>query len=329
MSKNAPTFEVIQEAVRLACRAPSLHNSQPWRWVVKGPKLHLFVDLTQMMTSADPEGREIYLSCGAALHHLVVAMANAGWYTDVRRFPDNHDPLHVATMEFRRGTMEATHRARAYTAAIAERRTDRNPFEVPHNWPDFEAVLRRAVLPYQVMFDVVLDDQRPTLAAASRLTESMRSNDPSYAAELSWWSSPLPYGQGIPPSALPSPSMSGSVDVARSFTVSGMETAATDVSTDESKVIVLSTHHEDSRLDVVRCGEALAVILLECTVAGLATCTLTHLTELAQSREVLRMLIGQSGTPQLLIRVGCRSADHEPLAATPRKPIAEVLELRY
>ena len=25
--------DVIKDAVLLACRAPSLHNSQPWRWV--------------------------------------------------------------------------------------------------------------------------------------------------------------------------------------------------------------------------------------------------------------------------------------------------------
>ena len=68
--------------------------------------------------------------------------------------------------------------------------------------------------------------------------------------------------------------------------------------------MVLSTHHEDARLDVLRCGEALSAVLLECTVVGLATCTLTHMTELASSREIVRELTGQRGTPQLLIRIG-------------------------
>lgn len=326
MSKETPGFEVIQEAVRLACRAPSLHNSQPWRWVVKGSTLHLFADLTQMMNSADPEGREIYLSCGAVLDHLVVAMAGIGWHTAVHRFPDAHDPLHIASMDFRQAAVQMTGRAHIRASAINKRRTDRRPFYAPGGWQDFESVLRQAVLPYQVMFDVVLDDARPTLAYASRLTETIRATDPSYAAELRWWTSPLPYGQGMPSTALPSPAMWGRVDVARGFAPSAVPTGDGD-SIDESKIIVLSTHREDARLDVVRCGEALSAILLDCTAAGLATCTLTHLTELAQSREVVRGLTGQSGTPQLLIRVGQPLTD-EALAATPRKPIAEVLEWR-
>jgi nitroreductase len=92
---------------------------------------------------------------------------------------------------------------------------------------------------------------------------------------------------------------------------------------------VLSTHHEDARLDVLRCGEALSALLLECTVAGLATCTLTHMTELAPSREILRELTGQHGLPQLLVRVGETpvQAGAAP-AATPRRPLNEVLEVR-
>lgn len=38
--------DVIKDAVLLACRAPSLHNSQPWRWVADGGAVHLFVDPT-------------------------------------------------------------------------------------------------------------------------------------------------------------------------------------------------------------------------------------------------------------------------------------------
>ena len=122
MIDMTPDFAVIQDAVQLACRAPSLHNSQPWRWVAEGPTLHLFADLTRVMTSADPEGREIYLSCGAALDHLTVAMASAGWETAVQRFPDPHDPLHVATLDFgpaSRGSSKAARHARRRLADVS------------------------------------------------------------------------------------------------------------------------------------------------------------------------------------------------------------------
>jgi hypothetical protein len=45
-------------AVQLACRAPSLHNSQPWHWVAEGAGLHLYVDHTRILPSTDKSGRE-------------------------------------------------------------------------------------------------------------------------------------------------------------------------------------------------------------------------------------------------------------------------------
>jgi hypothetical protein len=97
---------------------------------------------------------------------------------------------------------------------------------------------------------------------------------------------------------------------------------------DRSKIILLSTTHEDARDDVLRCGEALSAVLLECTLAGLATCTLTHMTEVAPSRDIIRQLMGQTGSPQLLIRIGIAPSDQQQTPATPRRPLTEVLELR-
>jgi hypothetical protein len=79
MTPMAPERQVIQNAVVVACRAPSLHNSQPWRWVADGAQLHLFADRGRLVQAADRTGRELILSCGAALDHLRVAMAAAGW----------------------------------------------------------------------------------------------------------------------------------------------------------------------------------------------------------------------------------------------------------
>ena len=120
MKELTPEFDVIRDAVALACRAPSLHNSQPWRWIADGPTLHLFADPTRLMFAADPQGREITLSCGAALDHLIVAMSAAGWETTVARFPDPYEPFHVATIDFRparrrrprRGVLRAPRRSR-------------------------------------------------------------------------------------------------------------------------------------------------------------------------------------------------------------------------
>ena len=63
MTEPTPDFAVITDAVGAACRAPSLHNSQPWRWVAEGSTLRLYADLTRVMIAADPEGRRgLYLN---------------------------------------------------------------------------------------------------------------------------------------------------------------------------------------------------------------------------------------------------------------------------
>jgi hypothetical protein len=92
-------------------------------------------------------------------------------------------------------------------------------------------------------------------------------------------------------------------------------------------IAVLSTHG-DSRRDALGCGEVLSDVLLEATLAGLATCTLSHMTELEDSRNVIRELIGDSGNPQLLIRIGEVPAPGDRPPATPRRPLAEVLQSR-
>jgi hypothetical protein len=318
---------LLQDAVGLACRAPSLHNSQPWRWISDGTGLHLFADRSRLIWSADGAGRELLLSCGAVLDHLLVAMAAAGWDTAVERFPDPHDPDHLAIVRFTAAdTVTEAQRRRA--DAIPRRRTDRLPFDEPSRWAQIEPRLRLSVITYHVMADVVLDSDRPTLAEASRLTEQLREYDPSYQSELDWWTSPFASGDGVPPSALVSEFEAGRTDVARAFPSAAHGDRRTGIPADRSKIFVLSTHNEDARLDVLRCGEALSGVLLEATLAGLATCTLTHMTELMASRDIIRRLTGQIGSPQLLIRFGVAPSDDQVVPATPRRPLTDVLELR-
>jgi hypothetical protein len=119
--------DVITGALELAVRAPSLHNSQPWRWVAGGGVLELFADPTRIGRSTDSTGREVLISCGAMLDHLRVAMAAAGWAAFIDRFPNPNNHDHLATLEFRpMDFVTDAHRARG--EAIRHRQTDRLPF---------------------------------------------------------------------------------------------------------------------------------------------------------------------------------------------------------
>jgi hypothetical protein len=142
--------------------------------------------------------------------------------------------------------------------------------------------------------DVMSDDARPYLAEASQLTESLRLYDSSYHSELDWWTAPFETSEGIPDSSLVSATESDRVDVGRLFPVSVHKERRTSIQEDHSKVLVLSTD-EDTRKDPLRCGEVLSTVLLECTMAGMAACPLTHMTELAASRNLIGTLTRKDG----------------------------------
>jgi len=317
--------EVIRDTVMLACHAPSLHNSQPWHWVAESGRLHLFLEREWLVQATDRSGREMILSCGAVLDHLRVAMAAAGWDAAVDRFPDPNEADYLAVLDFSPlASVSDAHRQRA--GAILRRRTDRLPFAAPTRWESFERQLRSRA-DNAVMLGVVPEDAREQLAEASRLTEAIRHNDPSYQSELRWWTSPFDLDHGVPPSSRLSASEASRVDVARAFPTTGYGERRPTIGVDHSKILVLSTR-DDTRSEVLRCGEMLSAVLLDCTIAGMATCTLTHMTEVTPARELIQRLSGQPGLPQLLIRVGKIPAVEQHVPATPRRPLTDVLEFR-
>jgi hypothetical protein len=315
--------DTLRSAVQLACRAPSLHNSQPWRWVVDDSGLHLYVDRTRILHAADKSGRGAHISCGAVLDHLCVATAAAGWTASVERFPDPNNPDHLATFAFR-PTSLVTGDQRRRADAIVRRRTDRLSFAAPRKWEYLNPLLRNAIDATSVNLDVIADELRPELAEASRLTESLRMYDSSYYSELYWWTGHFETSDGIPQSSLLSADESNRVDVGRSFPVSAHNERADGIGQDQSTVLVLSTD-ADTTDDAVRCGEALSAVLLECTLGGMATCTLSHLTELQASRNLIAHLTGRAAMPQLLIRVGEAQVLGELPPMTPRRPLRDVL----
>jgi len=132
MTKTTVDIRVIAKAVELACRAPSLHNSQPWRWLASSTVVDLVADPHRVVRSADSSGREALIDCGAALDHFRVARDAAGWNTTVDQFPNPDKLDHVASIRFT-PLESAAPALRDRANAILQRRTDRLPFRAPNN----------------------------------------------------------------------------------------------------------------------------------------------------------------------------------------------------
>src|SRR2546429_9351135 len=118
--------DALAEAAELARYAPSILNSQPWRWRVRGDVLDLYLAVDRVPAVSDPDARLAVLSCGAALHHARTALAAEGLDVTVARMPDDADPDHLARVTVA-GQLPVRPEAVRRVQTIAVRHTDRRP----------------------------------------------------------------------------------------------------------------------------------------------------------------------------------------------------------
>ena len=116
----------LREAAAAAGLAPSIHNTQPWRWRIGPAALELWADRTRQLPVSDPDGRMLTISCGAALHHARIYLAARGYRTLVVPYPDPDHPDHLAHLGFA-GRAPVTDAATRQCQAVGLRRTDRRP----------------------------------------------------------------------------------------------------------------------------------------------------------------------------------------------------------
>jgi nitroreductase len=325
--QSAPERDTLRAALYVACRAPSLHNSQPWRWQLAAHSVRLRADPARMLAATDPTGRQMVISCGAALQHARVAFAALGWHTVIHRLPNPADPDHLASIEFERSSPI---RARDVTlaAAAVQRRTDRRPF-LPSDLPKSTASrLASAACTEGAELLILPPMVAPELLMASRLADLEHDTDAGYQAELNGWTGTTGTTEGIPAAVLLTPVAAQRVQMARDFQASGGTLTPSAQTPDGAALTVLRTADDDRR-SWLRTGEALAAVLLEATAAGLATCTLTHITEIPDSRVVLERAIASLGArpghAQVVVRIGWVSTPL-PAPRTPRRPRTDVLE---
>lgn len=303
-----------------AVLAPSLHNSQPWRFRVRPDLIELLADPQRKLSVADPDGREMRIACGAALFNLQLGLLEQGVRPLVSLFPDQRDSLVVAAIRHG-GRRWITPELRRLHDAIPRRRTNRRPFadgEVGR--PEQLALCRAATEEGAWLHLVTESTQRAELGRLARAAHRRQTGDPAFVAELAAWTG---YGDerddGVPASAggpCPAPNQDWVLrDYGRG------EARAEAVSPGPEPLIgVLSVHSEGPREDV-RAGVAMQRILLTATVHGLAASFLSQLVELGDVREQVRRLISGTRPPRVVMRFGYGY----PVSGTRRRATADVL----
>lgn len=324
----------LATAVQHALRAPSVHNTQPWRWRIRSGAVELHADWNRHLVATDPDRRDLILSCGAALHHLQVALAAAGSAVQVDRMPDPEDRGHLATVTVRKAHAHTddTIADAALFPAIDRRRTDRRRMShrpVPER--DVRALVEHAHRIGALLLPVTSPVMHRRIVAT--LTDAAQRQDftPGYAAELQQWTRRYPAGRdGVPATSVATtPLGSDGTSPLRRFPRSGLDQPRQlpghDPAQDAAELLVVVTGH-DEPLDWLRAGEAASAVLLAATGLGLATTPLSQALEVETSRrELQRDVLRVPEWPQLVLRVGVVAAGAAELPVTPRRDLRSVL----
>ncbi len=326
----ADVREALEQAVAAATKAPSVHNTQPWRFRIDGDGVACFADFSRQLPVLDPTRRQLYVSCGAALHHLTVALRAAG-YDSAIEYAGDAEPagdaaVPIATVQVSLGP-PASAADVALAAAINERHTQREPFADRKVEHAALARLRHAA-ETQGAWLAILDSREDqiTLAVLLNHADQAELSNPDYQRELHNWRRTEPATDGIPTSALPEAGERHTEVPVRDFTAGDPDpdqptTNPAATPRDERPALLILGTDADSPTQWLHAGQALSALLLDATTAGLRASMLGQVIDLPATRAQLRTLLRLIGEPQMVLRIGYGPA----APATPRRPLTEIL----
>ncbi|MFJ5925985.1 Acg family FMN-binding oxidoreductase [Kitasatospora sp. NPDC092948] len=309
----------LRVLVAAAGAAPSLHNSQPWQFraAEDGHGVLVFADPDRAVPVADPDGRGMLLSVGAALFNLRVAAARQGLPVEELELlpgPVAADAP-VAVVHFgRRGVPDET---AELADAIALRHSSREPFnnrDVP------EAVIGEliaAAAAEDTVLDALEESEARRVLALIAEAEARIVADAARLAETGSWLRGEPSADGIPVEALGPQDHDARVPV-RDFTGHGPVHAERFEALPQ--LVTISTRG-DTAADWLRAGQSMERVWLVATAHGVRVSVLHQAVELPDTRWRLRNPEAGIGTVQVVLRIGYGPRG----AATPRREVADLL----
>ncbi|MDH6108294.1 hypothetical protein P3T36_004241 [Kitasatospora sp. MAP12-15] len=325
MNDPSLTPQELQSLAAAGIAAPSLLNTQPWRFrAFSGARtLRVYADPRRALPVTDPEGRALHLSVGTAVFNLRVAAGHLGREPSVRLLPETDDPCLLAELDLSRA---ATHpgpfEVDVYDA-ISQRHSSRLPYadrEVP------EAVLGELMAAAReegAVLSVLREEGVRRVMDLTKEAERRTADDPARQAETREWMRPWePASDGILLTTLGPPDSEAHVPM-RSYT--GLPPAVSVPSEPFEtlpRLALLSTL-ADHPADWLHAGQALERVWLLATVHGIRISVMHQALEWPQTRWELRDPNEGPGFAQTVLRLGYGPAG----PAAPRRSVAEVLEV--
>ena len=289
-------------AITAAGRAPSMHNTQPWRFRRRHDGIDVLADDSRRLRVADPTGWAVRIACGAALFNLRLAFAVHGHTPLVRLRPEPHDPTLLARVAAG-PPRPPTPAERQLYATIPRRHSNRAPFARQPVPAEVRAQLLETARVEGAWLELLIGPSAVgAIAEIAHSASTVLHRDPDYLAELAMWTRlDCVTVDGVPAEAGgPSPEPHHLLP-RRPFAAAG---SRPDPGVEPEPLVAILGTPGDLPGDQLTAGQALQRILLTITGAGLATSMLSQPIEVASAREQLRIALGRYGIPQMVLRIG-------------------------
>jgi hypothetical protein len=316
---------VFESAVEAAVLAPSMHNSQPWRFRLGPDHVDVLVDAERRLPVSDATGWASRVGCGAALFNLRLALVVGGRPAVVRVVPDPDDPQVLARLSPDRPRPVLPVEGRLYRA-IGRRRSNRGPFVDEPVPVAARTELIAAARAENGSLDLLIGPVAVEVAAEMvRVADRALRRDDGYQAEVAAWTRrDRAAGQltaaadGVPTAAGGPAPQPHELLARRDF--GGAELAGHRGYEREPLLAVVGSTG-DWPADQVQAGQVLQRVLLTATDLGLAASMFSQPIEVPGVRAQLRKALTRQAVPQMLLRFGyATSTPH-----SPRRPVSEVL----
>lgn len=327
MSLPQVSDDDVRTVVQLAGLAPSVHNTQPWRFRWDGVGLTVLEEPSRALPVLDPSGRARVLSCGAAVLHARLGFAELGYEVRTAVLPDGADEPALARLDVV-ARAQVRPREHELAQAIPRRATDREPFSAEPLSEGLLQELRAEVELESAWLDVLDADEQIEVHVLLAHADQAQRENPDYVRELQAWRRDDD-AVGVPSKALSKvpPGERGSSLTLRDFDAGGgappPRVASNDVPVAEHPTVAVVVTRDDGRADWVAAGQAVARLLLRGASLGVAAQPLTQVLEVPALRARLRHAVGSVGHPQMLLRLGYGAVG----PSTRRLPVEQVLEI--
>ncbi|MFF6996319.1 Acg family FMN-binding oxidoreductase [Streptomyces sp. NPDC008313] len=305
---RAPDIDAaaLETLLAAATAAPSIHNTQPWRF-----RLDVATGILQVravperaLPRTDPNRCAQHLSVGAALYNLRVAARHQGRQPAVRLLPDPTDRDLLAEVALTGHGEEPDPWTRELYDAIGRRHSSRLPFT---GRPVPEAIvseMAEAVRSEGARLYVPGITGARRLLRATAIAELRNTREPARVAESrAWVARPGAAPYGVPACALGARDTAGRMPM-RDFTGALPFPRVPALRFERHVQVALLWTRCDRPEDWLRAGQALQHALLVATVHGVRTSMFHQAMEWADLREAVREPDHGRSHPQLLIRFG-------------------------